>query len=440
MPTLERTHRVNIELDGLVDLSGLEEAALEFARTAPAELVASAVEALVGELVDVVVGRCGLPLALDEQPESPWSCTRCASAHGFRRRGRRPGGRKVNSAVGRVHFALAQLECLRCGRRFAPGTQVLGLAPHQRGTDRLADLAASLAVEVAYAKAARLLSELAGVALSARSIRRQVLSIAPERLGPELEEVPILLLDGTGVRAGNAKLGVGLHLAIGLVARRREGGRVVVEARLMGATLGEGWPVMAGLLGSVRPGLVIVDGEEELSIMAGALWPGVPVQRCLFHLSKAVRHLARYTDGVPLARAKALRVAFERMLADAHRSGDAEATGAAYDAFVAELEESGAPAAAEHLRVARSEALTFVTHPGAGRLLFGDKGRPELGTGVLERVMREMNRRTDVGVRWSIRGARAVLMVKLGRKYRHGPWAPIPAPTQPSPVRFTLVA
>lgn len=105
-----------------------------------------------------------------------------------------------------------------------------------------------------------------------------MLSIAPERLGPEVLEVPIVLLDGTGVRAGHAKLGVGLHLAIGLVARRREGGRVAVEARLLGARVGEGWPAMAELLTAVRPGLVIVGGEEELSVMAAQLWPDVPVQ------------------------------------------------------------------------------------------------------------------------------------------------------------------
>lgn len=440
MPITERSHRVDIEIDGLVDLAGIEEAALDFARRAPGELVASAVEALGAELIDVVVGRCGLPVRLCDQPEAPWACTKCASSHGFRRRGRRPGGRKLNSAVGRVHFGLAQLECLRCGRRFAPMLQVLGLVAHQRRTERLGDMAVALAVEVAYAKAARLLSDLAGVCLSARSIRRQVLSIAPDRLGPEVLDVPIVLLDGTGVRAGNAKLGVGLHLAIGLVARRREGGRVAVEARLLGATLGEGWAVMAELLAPVRPGLVIVDGEEELSVMAAGLWPDVPVQRCLFHLSKAVQHVSRYTDGVPLATAKALRARFDAMLTTAYRTADAGEAATAYDELVATLERAGATATAEHLRVARPEAMTFLTHPAAGRLLFGDKGRPELGTGVLERVMREMNRRTDVGVRWSLHGARAILMVKLGRKYHHGQWAPTPEPTIPPAVRFTLVA
>ena len=100
----------------------------------------------------------------------------------------------------------------------------------------------------------------------------------------------------------------------------------------------------------------------------------------------------------------------------------------------------GARAAASHLRTAESEVFTFLTHPGVGRLLFGDKGRPELGTGVLERVMREMNRRTDVGVRWSIPGVRAVLMVKLHRKYAHGQWSPTPVTEQRRQVRFNLVA
>ncbi len=53
--------------------------------------------------------------------------------------------------------------------------------------------------------------------------------------------------------------------------------------------------------------------------------------------------------------------------------------------------------------------------------------------------MREMNRRTDVGVRWSLPGARAILMAKLGRKYRYGQWALNPEPTTPPAGRFTLV-
>ncbi|MGI8809043.1 MAG: hypothetical protein ACR2KK_14630 [Acidimicrobiales bacterium] len=85
--------------------------------------------------------------------------------------------------------------------------ELLGLRSHQRRTEALSELASALAAEVANAKAARLLVEMAGVEVSARSIRRDVLVTAPERLGPEIANVPILLLDGTAVRAGTAKGG-----------------------------------------------------------------------------------------------------------------------------------------------------------------------------------------------------------------------------------------
>ena len=76
--------------------------------------------------------------------------------------------------------------------------------------------------------------------------------------------------------------------------------------------------------------------------------------------------------------------------------------------------------------------FTFLTNPTAGWLIAGHKGRPDVGTGVLERVMREMNRRTDVGVRWTIPGVRAILMTKLQHKYHHGRWStPITEPPPP---------
>jgi transposase-like protein len=437
---MERTRRVRIELDGIVGLGALEDAALAFARNAPAQLVADAIESMIDDLVDVVIGPFGLPLGDGDQLEAPWACTGCASRHGFRRRGFRPKPRRVMTACGRVAFCSQQLGCQHCGRRFAPAAELLGLRPHQRRTEALSTLAASLAVEVAYAKASRLLAELAGPTVSARSIRRDVIAMAPERIGPEVTDVAILLLDGTGERAGPNKGGGALHLAIGLVARRRAGRRVSVEARLLGATLDEGWSVMGDLLADVRPGLILVDGEEELSALAAERFAGVPVQRCLWHLARGVYRAARYSDRASHDLADDFRTQLEALLTAAYRDHDHAAARAAYHDLIDDADACGARAAANHLRAAESEVFTFLTHPDAGRLLFGDKGRPELGTGVLERVMREMNRRTDVGVRWSIPGVRAVLMVKLQHKYAHGPWSPTPVTDKQPPVRFSLVA
>lgn len=52
---------------------------------------------------------------------------------------------------------------------------------------------------------------------------------------------------------------VALHLDIGSVARRRAGKKVCVEARLLGATVGEGWSVTGELPAGLRPALILVD-------------------------------------------------------------------------------------------------------------------------------------------------------------------------------------
>jgi hypothetical protein len=126
-------------------------------------------------------------------------------------------------------------------------------------------------------------------------------------------------------------------------------------------------------------------------------------------------------------------------LTDAHRHQDLHQAQHAYHRLVVEMEARGVIRAARYLEAARTEVFTFISHPQAGRLLFGDNGRPELATGVLERVMRELNRRTDLGVRWSIHGCRALLMLKLARRYRHPQWPWNPTATNQPNVRFRLV-
>ena len=195
MSLSERTRSVVIEIDDVINLSGLEQAALAFARSVPGQLVGEAVEAMTETLLDIYLGQRGTPIGAQDQGEAPWACTGCGSRRGFRRRGFRQRDRKLDAACGGISFRTAQVECLTCARRFAPVLVLLGLRPYQRRTDRLSELAVGLATEVAYAKASALLAELAGAEVSSRSIRRDMVAIAPERLGPEVLDVPIVLLD-----------------------------------------------------------------------------------------------------------------------------------------------------------------------------------------------------------------------------------------------------
>ena len=345
MSVLEVTRTVSVEVDELVGLDELEEAAMAFARSAPGQLVGETIEGLTARLLEMVVGRHRHPTAAGDQPEAPWSCTResCGNRQGFRRRGFRSSDRKLQTACGGVSFRAAQVECLRCGRRFAPALRLLGLRPHQRRTDRLAGLAAGLATEVAYAKAARFLSELTGMRVSPRTIRNDVTAVAPHRLGPGVVEVPILLLDSTGERAGDMLRGTQLHLALGLVARHQAEGRVVCSVRLLGATLDEKWAAMGHLLEGVRPGLILLDGEGPLSEMVAERFPNVPVQRCLWHLVRGMTYTA-WREGASKALRRDLRARLVDLLADTHHKQDLPRAQTGYQELIDEMEARGSSA------------------------------------------------------------------------------------------------
>ena len=62
MPGLEVTRSVLVAVDELVGVEALERAALEFARSAPGELIGSAVDAMVAELFTEVCGPFGFPI------------------------------------------------------------------------------------------------------------------------------------------------------------------------------------------------------------------------------------------------------------------------------------------------------------------------------------------------------------------------------------------
>ncbi len=151
---------------------------------APGELIGSAVDSMVAELFTEVCGPFGFPIDDDAQITAPWACPGCASIAGSGVVALRSGAASSTSLVGVVSLRSAMVECRSCRRRFSPLGQLLGLAPRQRRTPELSKATAALAVEVAYVKAARLMAEVGGVEVSARTIRRDLIAAAPHRLGP----------------------------------------------------------------------------------------------------------------------------------------------------------------------------------------------------------------------------------------------------------------
>ena len=111
MPTLELTRTVTVALDELVGIDDLERAAVELARTAPAALIASAIEAMVAELVTEVCGPFGMPVTDEGQITAPWACPECGSRQGFRRRGTQVRQRGLTSQVGQIKVASKMIYC-----------------------------------------------------------------------------------------------------------------------------------------------------------------------------------------------------------------------------------------------------------------------------------------------------------------------------------------
>jgi hypothetical protein len=145
-------------------------------------------------------------------------------------RGLRPQGqedarkRRLQTAAGVVELVVWQVGCRGCGRVFAPLLVMLGLSGKRR-TDRLTVYLAELASQVSFARAGQISRQLAGTSATAGQAHHAVADLAAlltgadGRLGPAHPAPEVVMLDGTGALAGQARKGVGVHLALGLCGR-----------------------------------------------------------------------------------------------------------------------------------------------------------------------------------------------------------------------------
>lgn len=86
--------------------------------------------------------------------------------------------------------------------------------------------------------------------------------------------------------------------------------------------------------------------------------------------------MARCLDRLDASIADQHQARLHAQLTDASTTGDLPAAVAASNGLINTSEALGAEHAVTHLRNAAPHAFTLATHPGAGRLLFGDKTAP----------------------------------------------------------------
>jgi hypothetical protein len=384
--------------------SEFESLAVQMGKELPGQALASVLADAQERLIDSVCGPRWTPV---RGLPAPFGCPRCGAREDFARKGKRTRTRKLHTAAGPVELVLWNVGCRECGRVFAPLLVMLGLSGKRR-TDRLTVDLAELGTQVSVARAAEVSRQLASTTATAGQAHHSLADTAAlltgteGTLGPGHPSPDVVMLDGTGARAGTNKNGVGVHLALGLTGRSGPAGRRRAHTHLLGLTVGQDWPAMAAqLAGLPAPALVVLDGETDLTTLTQQLWPTTPIQRCWWHLPHGLRK-AFYSDDAANRHvnphwARYMSDQLAQLLRDTLRHEQTtEQALAAWDTFTQTIPNK-LTSAHSYLASARDHAFTCLDPDLRSRL--ARLGGPELGTGVLERVMRELNARTDIGAR-----------------------------------------
>jgi len=312
-------------------------------------------------------------------------CPRCDGRH-FTRKGKRH--RCYRSVLGKIRLPIVQVQCSVCGCRFCPYKDQIGLAFTDRISPTLKRRQLELTCQISYNKARAFVESCLGISCSGWTIRKEIDKEAEEIRGkPVTAKDEIVYHDSTKVPAGTKERGVPIHLAVastpGTKRHRRK--------RLLFLRTGSAKQIKKSLKALKAKGIVH-DGDMDLS--GCAQW----VQRCLWHLVHQLKHFL-WQDNLPIEQ-RAPYV--KELIGILHRSPNVKEMKGTYRSFIQKLKLNGLIQSAVHLRNAEPEIATFREHGIVGYT-----------TSPVEREMREINRRVDIGVRWSVPGVENLLLVKM---------------------------
>jgi transposase-like protein len=317
------------------------------------------------------------------------ACPRCNNLHVIRK-GWRP--RLIKSSRGQLAFVVLQARCKACGRTFRPFTSRSGIPTSRRFMDELLIKATDLAIQLPFARSSRILKTLTGGSISHEGIRQKVAQEADLIALPSQGAEQTVLVDATKVKAGTKQRGAPVHLAISVKPGPIVSGRKTIIKRLLHLHVGNVGPLRQRLK-DLRPQHLVHDGGESYSDCAES------IQRCRWHLVHQLKHYL-WQDGL----------AFEErgFYQDCLRSilWDNEDGRERLDLFIEDMKEFNFPTTAYHLQEARNETFTWAQKPGFTYMT----------TSPLEREMRELNRRADVGARWSPKGIERVLKLLFHKR------------------------
>lgn len=339
--------------------------------------------------------------------EAELVCRRCALVHcgtaGLVRRGWRK--RQVVTQEGTVHFGLRQVTCCGCGRTWSPYAQLLGLRAGQRVLEEVEEKLVGLVTQLSYARTCQVAQTWWGVAIRPRTLHRWV-----QERGAQLQLTPdpqseVLLGDGTKIPSGGRScLGEDVRIGFQLCGREEVQGRSRARLRVVGVGIGRGsWA--EALPAELKPALVVTDAEPALCTLVRTRYAEARHQLCEWHVAYTLEW-SLIEDRVPLQRRKGLRRLLSRIL---FRQTTQARKRRRYERFT-----RGIGKISRKAQQQLEQASSWILYEDASL---------ERTTSLVERQMREVNRRMEVGVRWSDRGARNLLRLRLAQQHNPDDYA-----------------
>ncbi len=319
---------------------------------------------------------------LYEQLKEQLICPDCAGDIIIRKGWRK---RHLKTSRGSFKLVVLQASCKSCGRTFRPLNDLIGLPFSRRFLDEFVEKGIRVAVDLSFAKASRIIKSLTRCQISAAAIRQKLHARAARLKLDNNVCGKTVLVDSTKVKSGKKMRGSPVHVAITAHKGPQRAGRPSIKKRLLHLHVG-GSGKLRKRLKRIGAENLVHDGFENLAGCA------TNVQRCSWHLVHQLKYYLRQ-DGVRYRLRPFYQNSLKTILWDPENGPEKLKT------FIKELQNNGLKQSATHLNNAVNEAFTWIN----------DSGFTYKTTSPLEREMRELNRRADVGVRWSDKGVESVL-------------------------------
>lgn len=370
---------------------------------------------ILGELLNqyqrqILNERLGNKYKLKRQIE--FGCTYCHSTL-LVRRGWRP--RQLKTSLGIINFKLYQLSCRFCKCTFSPFIDTLGFGSRQRIACELELKLIDLVKDISYKRSADKLKSLLDVKTSPYGVYK-IIKRRAERLDfMDTPNPPFILFDGTKVKLNDKIKGDDLNVVVGVTGRSIKDGRPYYDKHILALNCGSSFKALTPYLKDKTPKYVMCDGDHIIDSMINGLYPSSVRQWCLWHVPRSLYFRNMWVDKLPWKRRLKWIETLRHILQD--YDADVSTADDRLDKYIYNLECSGLKESAKFLKTYRLHFWGYKTQVQKDLQKKFNSPRPLIASGVIERFIREIKRRSRVGVRWSWQGLTRLLKVKLIAEY-----------------------